>query len=138
MSDQWDAEQAEQLALSAADGSVEAARDLIGVLWPMWLRLVKASPAMRGMQATDDDVANVLLRLVEKIKNGRSLGLYAPWRERNPDKSFADWVRIVTANAVRDYVKFHSRRPRLELDGDEGTVASPKRVLNEFMRSPAS
>jgi len=87
---------------------------------------------MRVLGATDDHVHEVATRMAEKIGRpaGHGLRLYPHWREQNPEKSFLDWIRIATANVIRDYVR--ERVPRR----DDGTP-SVKRFLNELSSSRA-
>src|SRR5262249_23298222 len=63
--------------------------------------------------------------------DAHGLARYAPWRERHADKTFVDWICIVTSNVVRDHVR--------ERMGDAALfeVPSAKRLLNEFAQSPA-
>jgi DNA-directed RNA polymerase specialized sigma24 family protein len=59
----------------------------------------------------------------------RALERFPSWQERHPGQGFGDWLRIVTANALRDYVRTlggGSTRRR----GWSGP--SPKRLLNEL------
>ena len=90
---------------------------------------------MRAFGASPDQVEDVVTKVLGKLGDGgaRGLKLYALWREENPGKTFEDWIRIVLANAVRDYVRDHA---------DESPAAARKelsvtRLLNEFTRSSA-
>jgi hypothetical protein len=127
-----DVARCEALALRASAGDAAACKQLIEQLWPTWVRLVHASRSLRALGASEDHVHDIVSRLVEKIGQieGKGLRLYPHWRERHPDKTFLDWIRIVTANAVRDYVRERSSE---RVSGDE---PSAKRFLNEFAGSP--
>ena len=128
-----DIELCERLANGAASGDAAATNQLLEHLWPAWLDIVRASRSLRALGQSDDHVHNVVARLVQKIGRAEGYGLrhYAPWRERHPEKTFEDWLRIVTANVVRDYVREHViQRP------GEATAPSVKRLLNEFAASP--
>ena len=82
---------------------------------------------------SEDHVYEVATRLVAKFgdKLDRALQLYASWRETHPGQDFGDWVRIVTANAVRDYV-----RQQLGSRLESSDAPSPKRILNEYTLAP--
>lgn len=88
---------------------------------------------MGSLARSHDHVHEVLTRLVEKLARpeGGGLHLYAPWRERHPEKTFGDWIRIVVKNQIRDYVREQLGPPRGADDGP-----SLKRLLNEFASSP--
>lgn len=77
---------------------------------------------------SDDGPHDVGLRIIEKLQKDdhRALRLYAEWRERHPEKSFLDWLRIVAANATRDYLR--ELRGYTANDG----VPTPKQLLNVF------
>jgi DNA-directed RNA polymerase specialized sigma24 family protein len=126
----------EALAARAADGDAAARRELMEALWPTWLGLVRGSRAMGPLARSEDDVHDVLTKLVEKLgrADGHGLRLYRSWIERHPEKTFEDWICIVVANAVRDHV----RRQLGEAKGPPSTgEPSIKRLLNEFASSPA-
>lgn len=114
-------------------------KELVEKLWRPWQKTVRRNPAMRAISGTEDDITNVLLLLIEKFTppSGLSFSKYPDWQVRNPQKSFDDWMCIVVANVVRDYARTLSRQPStraLRLDHEP----SPKRFLNEYMRSPIS
>lgn len=127
-----DLEDCEALVARAAAGDAGARRQLVEQLWPAWLALVRSSRSMGALARSEDDIHNVVARLVEKIgdDNGHALQTYLPWRRNNRGKTFGDWIRIVTANAIRDYVR-EKVGPRQSPDG----TPSPKRLLNEFASS---
>jgi hypothetical protein len=97
----------ESLAARAAAGDGDACRKLVEHLWPAWIGMVRSSRSMGALARSEDHVHDVVARLVEKIgrPDGRGLRLYPPWRERNQTKTFGDWIRIVTKNAIRDYAR---------------------------------
>jgi DNA-directed RNA polymerase specialized sigma24 family protein len=116
-----------QIALASA-GDGKALHRLVEHLWPAWLDLIRASRSMGRFAGSEDDVRNVALRLMEKLSGeARALRLYRQWQEKHSGKNIEDWMRIVTANAVRDYVR-EQLGPRKADDG----VPSAKRLLNEF------
>lgn len=116
-----------------SQGDDGACRDLVEYLWPRWVEMLGASRQMQALANVEDGIHDVALRLVVKLgrPEGPGLRLYPPWKERNPDKTFSDWLRIVTRNATRDYVREVKGTPR----GD-GSETSVKRLLNEFASSP--
>jgi DNA-directed RNA polymerase specialized sigma24 family protein len=119
----------EALALRAASGEPAARQKLVELLWPAWLEMVRSSRNMGTLGRSDDHVREVATRLAEKMARpgARELRLYPAWRKRHPEKTFMDWIRIVTKNVIRDYVRQRhgpTRMPRSEV--------SSKRLLNEF------
>jgi DNA-directed RNA polymerase specialized sigma24 family protein len=129
----FDAGVAETLALRIAAGDTDAFEPLVAMLWPEWLAIVRASRTMGRRGRSDDDVRDVASRLLARLKQDdfRALRLYRDWRERHPDKTFHDWLRIVAANATRDFVR--ERRAAIRGEGlSEDLSASG--LLNEFTR----
>jgi DNA-directed RNA polymerase specialized sigma24 family protein len=127
---QWQA-----LVARAAAGDEPARRTLLERLWPVWTEMVRSSRSMGSFARSDDHVDAVVGRLIEKIArpDGRALRSYLDWQASHGDQTFADWIRIVTKNAVRDHL-------RDQLGTGEPTQAgepSVKRLLNEFAVSPA-
>ncbi len=124
----------EELAQQAASGDAQACQKLIEILWPHWLDLVRTSRHMGSLGKSDDHVYNVATALVAKFgdRQGRALKSYPSWRDANAGKDFGDWVRIVTANAVRAYL-----REQLGARGSLSDAPSLKRMLNEYMMAPA-
>jgi hypothetical protein len=123
----------EALTARACDNEPNAWQELVKILWPFWRHLVLTSRAMGPLSRSEDHLHDVMTVLVEKIgpEGGTALGLYPAWREANPDKTFEDWIRIVTAYAIRDHVRKTLGRRR-ERDPQ---MPSPKRLLNEFVTS---
>ena len=126
-----DVARCEALARRAAGGDDAAWRELtFEHLWPAWASMVKASRFMGPLRSSDDHVHNVRERLVEKLRSG--IKRYPEWQERRADKTFEDWIKIVTANVIRRYVE--------EQLGDAMAAAaadpSVKQLLNEFATSP--
>jgi RNA polymerase sigma factor (sigma-70 family) len=131
--DPIDAALCEALAERALAGDEKAWQELVGHLWAPALRIVATSRAMRRFGASPDHVRDVATNLFGKLGDdgARGLGLYGPWRQRSPDKTFADWIRIVIANAVRDYVRDHAA----ESPEAERKELSVNRLLNQFATS---
>lgn len=126
-----DAALCDDLARRTLAGDRAAWEALLVHLWPACRRIVASSRAMRRFGASPDHVADVVTNLVGKLGSDdwRGLRLYAPWRARHADKTFADWIRIVTANVVRDYIRDHADA--------EGRDPSVHRLLNQFTISGA-
>lgn len=127
-----DIDQCESLIERDASGDVAALNELVALLWPHWIVLVKKSRHMGSMAKSEDHVHNVVTALVDKLASG-ALGGYPGWRRDNPGKTFADWNRIVTSFAVRDYVRQALGRRSAAADP---TLPSVKRLLNDFASSP--
>jgi hypothetical protein len=130
-----DVPRCEALVDKSREGDGVAWRALVEHLWPFWEVVVRSSRAMGPLGRNDDHVRDVMTALVDKLgpSHGAALGLYPAWRRANPDKTFEDWIRIVTSYAIRDHVRTTLGRRR-ERDPD---VPSPKRLLNEFVTTPA-
>jgi hypothetical protein len=126
----------EALADRSIAGDRDAWQELIAALWPAWLRHVRSSRAMGPLARSDDHVHDVLAKLVEKLGDRERQGLkrYRPWKEKNPDKTFEDWIHIVAARAVLDHVRSHLGQSKASRSPDEPSL---KRLLNEFAASPA-
>ena len=128
-----DVELCEKLVVRAASGDAAASRSLVEHLWPVWLEMVRANRSLGALGRSEDDVHDIVAKLVEKLgrADGRGLKLFAPWLARNPGKNFEDWMRIVTKNAVRDFL-------RKKLGARPQSPGEPrrKRLLNEFASSP--
>lgn len=127
----------EALMARAAAGDKAAAQALIAELWHLWVRLAGASRALRGLPARDEAARDIATRLAEKIGGPGARGpiMYGSWKEKNPEKIFGDWIRIVTANAARDHARgTMSLMMQAAPDRGEGEV-SRARLLNEFFLS---
>jgi DNA-directed RNA polymerase specialized sigma24 family protein len=96
--------------------------------------MVGSSRRMGSFAKGEDHVHNVVVRLVEKIgrPDGRGVHLYPPWRSVHPDRTFADWMRIVVTNEIRDYV-----RSKVGSASSSPEEPSVKRFLNGLASSPA-
>ena len=131
----------EGLVARASAGDAVAWRELSALLWPVWERLVRSAPQMRAPGSSTDHVDNVVVNVFEKLwkldaDGNRKLASYPPWqaRDENRGKTFDDWNRIVTANAVRDYVREQVGRDAEAKKADR-RMPSVKRLLNEFANS---
>jgi DNA-directed RNA polymerase specialized sigma24 family protein len=119
---------AETLAQKAAGGDEAAFQELVALVWPDLGRTMQSSRRLAAAGATDDGPHDVSLRIMEKLRHDdfRALRLYVDWHARHPEKSFLDWLRIVAANATRDYLR--ELRGQSKNDG----VPTPKQLLNVF------
>ena len=128
-----DNDRCERLIRKGAAGEAAACRELIEYLWPIWLTMLRSSRGMNRLVNPEDGIHDVVARLVEKLgqAEGRGLVLYLAWKQRNTDKAFEDWLRIVTKNTIRDYM-----RERIGTQSVSPGAISAKRLLNEFASSP--
>lgn len=131
----FDLEACEALVARACDNDDEAWRTLVETLWPVWRVWVGRSHTMGSLARSQDHVDDVVAELIDKLSphGGAALGLYGAWRELNADKTFEDWIRIVTSYTVRDYVRRALGRSRAREPG----LPSQKRLINELYASPA-
>lgn len=119
----------EELIQRGAAGDVAACRELVDYLWPAWLELVRASRGIQLLPNAEDGIHEVVAILTEKLSgpDARGFQLYLPWRQRNPDKAFEDWLGITTQNTIRDYLREHvGAQPR------SSSEPSIKQLLGEF------
>jgi DNA-directed RNA polymerase specialized sigma24 family protein len=123
----------EELAGRAAAGDADARRRLVESLWPAWIAMVRANRSMGPLARSEEHVHNVVGTLVEKLgrPDGRALKRYREWRQAHDDRTFEDWIKIVTKNAIRDYVRQQLGRPELPDD-----AVTPTHLLNELAASP--
>ncbi len=123
----------EELVARLLEGDAKARQELIQVLWPVWSDIVRHSRSMGSFANSKDHVGEVVTRLAEKFgrADGRALRTYTEWRLAHQDRTFTDWNRIVTTNAIRDYL-------RKVIGTERAPVGepTPKRLLNELARSP--
>ena len=132
--DPLEAPRCADLARRGASGDGAARQELVALLWPAWLALLRHHRSLGPLASSDDHVHEVATRLFGKIADpdGRALQQYVHWAASHLDKTFADWMRIVIANLVRDYVREQlGARP-----DDPDSLPSAKRLLNEISLSP--
>jgi DNA-directed RNA polymerase specialized sigma24 family protein len=103
-------------------------RELLAALWPELSQMVRASRAMAVLARSDDHVRNVVSLAVERLgKDGcRAARLAGPWCAAHPDKTLRDWLRILTTNVARDYVRDRAGRAQAR---EEGEPVPDKRLL---------
>lgn len=127
-----DAAYCQELVSHIVRGQTSERQRLVEYLWPHWLDLLRASRSMGSFAKSDDHVRNVATRLMAKLSaQGRGLESYEQWRVDHPQRGFDDWMRVVTTNAARDYLR-EQLGPRQPLAREP----SPKRLLNEFTLAP--
>jgi DNA-directed RNA polymerase specialized sigma24 family protein len=132
----FDGPACERLLAAVRSTADPAWRQLAALLWPEITRMVCGSRGMTVLGRSDDHVRDVALLVLEKLgKDGcRAAHLLAPWREAHPGKTLGDWLRIVTANVVRDYVRDRSGRGARGDRRAPATAAEPldKRLLHSL------
>lgn len=93
----------EELLRDAARGCEASRKSLLSLLWGELEALVRGDRGMRRLRRSHDHVADVVVNAAEKLSRGWTG--YLDWSQRNPEKKIRDWVRIVTKNAIRDYLR---------------------------------
>ena len=128
-----DASHCERLAALAAEGDAKAREQLIEHLWPHWLRLARAHRRLAPLPDAEELAHEVATTLAAKLgrTDSHHLRLYPTWQATHPEKDFADWIRILTANAARDMARSVLGRRKPE----PGAAPSVKAVLNELSGS---
>jgi hypothetical protein len=94
------------LIARALAGDNPAWMRLLGVLWERVDIRVARSRRMGQLRDSGDDRREVVSRVFARLRRNdlRALRTFPAWRERNRDKTFDDWLAIVVANVIRDYV----------------------------------
>lgn len=79
---------------------------LVGQLWTRVEERVARSSYMGQLRSSTDDRREVLTRVFARLRRNdlRALRTFPAWRDAHPDKTFDDWLTIVVANVIRDYV----------------------------------
>jgi hypothetical protein len=113
-----DEEACARLLASVRSTEEQGWRELVALLWPVVAWLVRTSRAMAVLARSDDHVRNATLLVMERLgKNGcKAARLQRPWGDAHPDKTLVDWLRIVSANVARDYVRERAGRAGAALD----------------------
>lgn len=129
-----DRRRCEELVKASAGGDGAAWTALVKEIWPYLIHLAKSSRSMGAMARSEDHVRNVVTAVVAKLgrDDRRGLNLSLSWCARNTSKGFDDWLRVVTTNVIRDYVR-HELGDALSRTGAEPSVTG---FLNEFRTSP--
>jgi hypothetical protein len=90
----------------ALAGDESAWMRLLGTLWELVEQRVRSSRSMGQLRGSADDRREVVSRVFARLRRNelRALRTLPAWRERNPEKTFDDWLTIVVTNVIRDYV----------------------------------
>ncbi len=107
----WGVDRIDDRRLSVLVADVLAGRDaawseLVAMLYPHLERLVATSPSLGPLRGSEDHKRNAVTDVLAKLARNdhRALALLEPWLAAHPDKTSGDWLRIVTGNAIREYV----------------------------------
>jgi DNA-directed RNA polymerase specialized sigma24 family protein len=108
-----------ELALVVRSTDDPAWAELVDHLWPTLLHGIRGSRTMGPFGRSEDHVREAALRVVERLAADgcRALGRYAEWREAAPGRTFDTWLRIVSTNVLRDYVRERVGRPSARPEG---------------------
>jgi hypothetical protein len=87
-------------------GDESAWMRLLGQLWEHVDQRVRSSRSMGQLHGSIDDRREVVSRVFARLRRNdfRALRTFGVWQARHPHKRFDDWLHIVVANVVRDYV----------------------------------
>lgn len=79
---------------------------LLGQLWDLVDAIVRGSRRMGQLRGSIDDRREVISRVFARLRRNefRALHTFAVWHQRNPGKTFHDWLTILVTNVIRDYV----------------------------------
>lgn len=120
----------EPLLERALAGNEAAWVHLLGKLWDEVDHRVKHSRLMGQLRGSVDDRREVVSRVFARLRRNdlRALRTFPAWRTRHLDKTFADWLAILVANVIRDYVS--ERLGDIDVSG-----AGLKRLINTLAES---
>jgi hypothetical protein len=87
-------------------GEATAWTELFAALAGPVERRVRGSRSFVGFRRSEDDVRDVVTAVFERMRRDQSRALhrYRDWQTRHPERSFEDWLTIVTTNVIRDHV----------------------------------
>ena len=82
---------------------------------------------MGSYRRSPDDVRNIMAKVFERLRRHefRALRTFPAWLENNSEKSFVDWLTIVTVNVLRNYISS-------KLGAAAASGASIKQLVNTF------
>lgn len=143
-----DAALCQALAARAQTGDEAAWHALIDHLWPPLGHVVRSELPKSWLDRAEDHVADVLSRVLERLRPARGpsqaprgLALFPPWQQRHPEKTFKDWILIITVNETRRHLGKQTsdpagvdRAPEDDPGGQLEPLPSVKRFLNELAR----
>lgn len=117
--------QHDELLRRVVRGDQVAWMSLFSQYAPLVERISRTTRSMGGYRESEDDVRNVMALVFERLHRDdyRALRLFQQWGTKNPDKTFEDWLTIVTVNVVRNYIS--SKLGARTRDGE-----SVKQVVN--------
>lgn len=141
----------ELLAIQVLQGDTASWRALVEHIWPHLLRQIAARPWLRA-RGTEDDARNIATSVLERLRRDdhHALRQYFDWKQRKQDKTFLDWLFIVSTNVARDAFRVERGRPPNVNPGQVGSTRGPatssddgtgpatpsvKRFLNEVSAS---
>ena len=103
---------------------------LLGQTWELVDQIVRRSRSMGQLKGRIDDHREVVSRVFARLRRNeyRALRLFGTWLERHPEKSFEDWLTIVSTNVIRDYLGER-------LGGLDESGAGLKRLVNTLAAS---
>lgn len=96
----------QELIAGSLAGDPSAWMRLLGQLWDAVDARVRASRSMGQLRGSADDRREVVSRVFARLRRNefRALRTFASWHARHPEKTFDDWLSIIVANVIRDYV----------------------------------
>lgn len=128
-----DSPRCEAIARAVVSGDHEAFHELVAQLWPFLGLALSRSRALGSRRTSQDVIRELQTRAIEKLRRNefRTLQQYFAWKTLNADKAFEDWLRIVTANLVRSYL-----RGELALARSGGSSApTPNQLFRDFFEA---
>jgi hypothetical protein len=125
----------ERLAAQGCAGDVRARQQLAEHLYPFWLGRVVYALRRRRLPASEDEVYDVVTRLVVKLMTESTLCSYLDWKTRTA-QGFFPWICEVSDNELTEHVRRSLGRSSKRREPGSDALPSPKRLLNQVMASP--
>jgi DNA-directed RNA polymerase specialized sigma24 family protein len=115
----------EEIVGRVVRGDTAAWMSLFSKYGPVVTDIARNNRAM-GSYRAEDDVRNVMANVFERLRRHdyRALRTFAAWRDKN-QKTFADWITIVTVNVIRNYIV-------AKLGAPQADRSSVKQLVNTF------
>ena len=81
--------------------------ELVAFLHPHIEVIVATSRSLGPLRASEDHRRNCVTDVLAKLARNdyNALAILEHWLAANPDRDAGDWLRIVTTNVIRDYVR---------------------------------